>query len=520
MIKIAFVIVGGEINCIGGRRVAAVTKKMADLTDIYYIIPTSKTGLLTTLDIDIISEKFALYDIVCFSSMTYTVDNVFAIAKRVKERNNKVFTLLGGVHATLFPDDAIEKVDAICIGEGEKPMQRFLEMYKDEKEYYNTEGLWFNKGGGILKNPTEALNTNDELNIYQIGQDSLNSWIYDVGIKQFVRITKFHYLEFNRLEYPTIWTLGCPYTCSYCSNSGFAQIDKNYRKLRYPKPEIVVREIEDAISRHPYISTISFYDDNMIALPFNVLESFCSLYKSKINLPFTMYGIHPNTINKEKVELLSSSGMIRTKMGIQSGNQNTLELYKRNTSLEKIRSGVTILADAQKKYKMMSPRYDIICDNPVETREDIISSLRFYNTLRRPFLFNIFSLRVFPGTKLTYYFKENNIKCAESFYFKIRPTFSNVILYLIACVKIPNWILEKLLPKVKGYEEEQKEYPVLLKILSRLFYYKYFINHFNRLFCPFRVITGKWLFIYWKFFIKKNKSLKVLSDRDNEEQMV
>lgn len=511
--KIAFVMIGDELNYIGARRVVAVAKKSA-YVDVYFVVTNNihsfsvhlnpnKASAFSSFDANIVSETLAHYDIVCFSSMTKSISYVFEIARSLKERNKNVFTLLGGVHATLYPNGTIDRFDAICVGEGEKPMRYFLEAYKNERDYYDTKGLWFNKKGNVISNLPDTLNTNDELNEYQIGYDGFDCQIYDVRCKQFRQITKYDYLEFNGLAYNTIWSLGCPFFCTYCSNSGFAKIDKEYLKLRFPKPEIVVREMEEALIRHPYISTVIFNDDNMIALPFDVLEEFSGLYKSKINLPFCVIGIHPNTITKEKVELLASHGMIRTRMGIQSGNEKILKMYNRNTSLEKIEHGAAILADAQRKFSMIPPAYDIICDNPVETKDDIISSLRFYNDLKRPFTFNVYSLRAFPGTKLTSYFEENKIACSELPYQLLRPTLNNAIVYLIACIKIPDRIFEKLTSKVKGYDERQKEYPILSRILRFFYLSKRAISHLKTM--DFSAITGKWLYPFWKIFIRKDK---------------
>jgi len=515
MIKMAFVLIGNNLRFIGGRRVIAVAKKSV-CVDVYFV-PTNNTmtisaylnqnkaGVFSSIDANIVSETLAYYDIVCFSCMTPTISYVFEIVRNLKERNKKVFTLVGGVHTTLYPRDAIDRFDAICVGEGEKPIRQFLEAYKNERDYYDTKGLWFNKNGNVITNLSATLNSNEELNEYQIGYDGFDYQIYDAKHKQFRQITKYDYVEFNGLTYYTTWSLGCPFSCSYCANNAFVQIDKDYSKLRFPKPEIIVREIEEAQKFHPYISTVVFCDDNTIALPFDVLEEFCKLYKSKINLPFFILGMHPNTIKKEKVELLASYGMNRTRMGIQSGSEKILKMYDRNTSLEKIERGVVILADAQKKFNMIPPYYDIICDNPAETKDDIISSLKFYNGFKRPFIFQVFPLYVTPGTKLLSYFKENKIAFSELEFTLARPTLNNVIVYLIGLIKIPDRMFEKLISKVKGYNERQKEYPILLKIL-------HFLALFKRLIFLLKVRTlpttsVKWCYPFWKIFIRKKTKM-------------
>jgi len=514
MIKTAFVIVGNEINATGARRVAAVAKKVVESLDIFIITDYNLRSVSSVLqkkenkydissnDIDIIAKHLASYDLVCFSSMTMTINIVYDIVEKLKEYNSDVFTLLGGVHAILYPNDAIEHFDAICVGEGEKPIKEFLEAFQEKRDFYVTQGLWFKLNTQIVKNQHILLHTNEELNEYHFGIDFTEFKLYDSKKKQFNKLSKWDYIKFNGLVYNHIWTLGCPYRCSYCSNSGFSKINKDYLKIRYSKPGVVVNEIERVVKNHPYISRIDFHDDNIITLPYDTLEEFCKLYKKQINLPFTILGINPNTIDREKLELFASHGMTKARMGIQSGSEKILDLYKRNTSLEKIKSGVDILADIQKRHHTLPPLYDIICDNPLETKDDIISSLRFFNNLARPFTSNIFSLRTLPGTELATHFEENNIKCADSSYVIKRPTLSNVLLMRISIRKMSNRKLEKHLLEVKGNEEQQKEYPKSLGFLNLLFLLKRSIYHFKKR--DFAVVTGKYSYMILKFFFGKH----------------
>jgi radical SAM superfamily enzyme YgiQ (UPF0313 family) len=386
--------------------------------------------------------------------------------------------------------------DAICVGEGEKPFNDFLTAFRGGG-YLQTQGMWFNTEDGIIKNANQGLNSNTDLDEFQIGYMDFDCKIYDRK-KKFRQLTKYDYLKFNGLAYNTVWSLGCPFSCSYCSNSGFAALDKGYLKLRYPRPEIIIKELEAAVSKYPYINRIIFHDDNLIALPYSVLEKFAGLYKEKINLPFAVFGIHPNTLNKEKIELLCSVGMIWVRMGIQSGSEKTLKLYERNTSLDKMRQAIEILGTAAKKYKMIPPAYDIILDNPLETREDIVENLRFYNKLTRPLTFNVFSLRAFPGTKLGTYFNANHIDCYnnDNSYLSVRPTPANILIYIIAIIRIPDKILEHYIPYINGFNEKQKEYPLLLNLFHFLFLCKRGIDHLNKM--NFSNISGSWLYYYWK----------------------
>jgi len=517
--KIAFLMLGEDVSCIGAFRVAAVIKKIETNTDAYFIIPNNERSLATYLnpnkqnptlslseDAEIIAKNLAGYDMVCFSCMSIAINYAVEISEKLKECYGVgVFTLLGGVHARLFPNEAIEHFDAICTGEGEKPARQLIEAFREGRDFYRTKGLWFKKDGGIIKNPPETLNSHEELNEFQAGYNLFDCWIYDIKKKKFVKFGRGHHLKFVGLQYSTMWTLGCPFACTYCSHSGFTEADKGNRKLRYPDPEAVIREIEQELALRPYVRYIAFLDDNLTTLPFDVLKEFFVLYKARINLPFSVHGIHPKTIKKEKMELLAAHGMMRSKLGIESGCEKTLKQYGRNMSIQTIRDAVEISTAIQRKYRrhMIPPDFDVITDNPTETREDIVTSLRLYNSFDRPFTFNVFSLRKFPGTKLTAYFDENGIECPDLTYFEARPTFCNVLLYLIACHKIPNRLFERWLLKVRGNEEEQKEYKALLRIAWFIYLAKRGMD------CVLKMdlsrFSGKWLYVYWSVFYRWRK---------------
>ncbi len=67
-----------------------------------------------------IAHELASADVVAFSSMTGYADLTKELAALVREINPKAYTMWGGIHPIIYPEDAIKAdVDAICTGEGE-----------------------------------------------------------------------------------------------------------------------------------------------------------------------------------------------------------------------------------------------------------------------------------------------------------------------------------------------------------------------------------------------------------------
>ena len=85
-------------------------------------------------------------------------------------------------------------------------------------------------------------------------------------------------------------------------------------------------------------------------------------------------------------------------MGIQSGSQRTLDLYRRPFSNEQVQQAAALL----NRYSdsIPAPQYDMILDNPWETEEDLADGLRLLSRLPVPFHLQLFSLSLYPGTEL------------------------------------------------------------------------------------------------------------------------
>jgi len=515
-LKVKFVSVEQGISAFGFRRIAAVSRTLNPSTEICFItvgnvyslsthLFPSRQAMLGDTDIDVIANHLAEAHLLCFSSMTSCAPHVEKIVRAVKQRNPQVFILWGGVHCMIHPETAIQHVDAICTGEGEIPFTMFYEAFRSSADYLSTPSMWFNTSRGIIKNRNCALNSDLESFPHMFAD--LECQIYDSQHKKFRSFNHHDYLRFNGASYRTVWSIGCPYSCIYCANNVFIARDSNYRKLRFPPVDYLLEEIANAIRIHPYISAVVFYDDNFILIPTEVLREFSTQYRRRINLPFVVAGLHPNIVTKEKLTLLGEAGMNRGRMGIQSGSERILSFYRRPTPLANIKRSAGILAAAAKKYDMIPPSYDIISDNPLETREDVLQTMQTLYELARPYTLTIFSLRVFPNTRLWEYFEahpEIDIRDQTSPYLETRKTMTNILLYTLAIFKPPKWLFSLLCRRVRGYHEKQRAHPFLFFIVKSIYLVSRGIEHLRRL--DSTTIVGPWAYYFWKWgLIKSNR---------------
>ena len=461
-------------------------------------------GELSDEGVDEIAEHLAKADMIGFSSMTGYAELTRRVAKRIRTINPSTFIIWGGIHPIIHPEDAIgAEVDAICNGEGEFAFKEFYELFTAGKDYTGVGNFWFKgeEDGHVIRNPFLPLMTPEDMDALPFPQyGDASERIYSPG-QGFVPMTKDDYLANFSLGYQTVWSIGCPFHCSFCGNTKFIANDPSYKKVRHPSARYIVDEIKSVRKTFPFVSSVSFHDDSFMAIPYRELEQFAELWHDELpDVPFTVYGVIPNYVKQEKFDILTWAGMHRVRMGIQSGSQAILDFYKRPTPPERILEAGEVIGTFSGKYHI-PPAYDIIVDNPVETRQDVIDTLELLYKIARPYTLYIYSLKIIPNTELERAMTEAGVDLEgiSSSYMIIPPRAANLLLYVLAVWKPPRWLFDRMLRFVKPSAEEQKMYPKLGTVLRSIYLTKRGIEHMR--FIDFTVLPGRWGYYLWKLGI-------------------
>ena len=508
----------GITSC-GFRKMAAFVAQLEPETESFYISTERYRSVRTAVrgmgdkaevgdeQVDEIAQGLKDSELIGFSSMTGYSELTRRVVARVRELNPSVYMIWGGIHPIIQPENAIlADVDAICTGEGEFAFETFFDAFKDGRDHTQTKNFWFKRGvhaasngsgDGIVKNhflPLMSPQDMEALPFPQYGADSEKIYLPGRG---FVKMGAEDYLLNDGLGYTTLWSIGCPFHCSYCGNTKFIANDKKYKRIRHPSARYMVDQVKDARARFPHLSQVSFHDDSFMAIPYGQLEEFAELWHDELGLPFAVYGVIPNYVRQDKFELLTWAGMNRIRMGIQSGSKEMLDFYRRPTPPEKILNAGRVIASFAPEYHI-PPAYDIIMDNPIETRDDVKATLQLLYEMDRPFTLFIYSLKVIPNTGLEAAMRERGVDLDEidESYLAIPPRWANLMLYLIALWRPPPWLWNRLMSRVRASNEPQTLYPRLGLILRTLYLTKRVLSHLRVM--DFSITPGKTGYYAWK----------------------
>jgi anaerobic magnesium-protoporphyrin IX monomethyl ester cyclase len=512
-VNIKLVSLEDGITSCGFRKMAAFVSQLNTETEACYVSTNQYRSLLGSIRgsfggkgemdddaVDEIAQGLAGTDLVGFSSMTGYSELTKRIMSRVRQLDPQTFIMWGGIHPIIHPEDAIlADVDAICTGEGEFAFEEFYKLFNDGQDYTHLRNFWFRHKGEVVRNGFRPLMSTDDMEILPFPQYGRSEKIYRAG-DGFVPMGLSDYLRNDGLGYSTLWSIGCPFHCTFCGNTKFIANDPLYKKIRHPSARYIVDEIKSVRRRFPHVSQVSFHDDSFMAIPYRELETFAELWKEELGIPFAVYGVIPNYVKKDKFEILTWAGMNRVRMGIQSGSQNLLDFYKRPTPPDRIREAGKIIAPFAPKYQI-PPAYDIIMDNPVETRQDVLDTLELLYDMPRPYTLYTYSLKVIPNTEMERMMKERGIDIEEisANYSMIPPRVANLLLYVLALRRPPRWLFDRLLRRVKASGTPQPEYPRIGMVLRSMYIAKRGLEHLR--FMDFSIIPGWSGYVMWKLGI-------------------
>ena len=369
-----------KINAVGIRILSALLKNEGYDVQIIFLPRINAGDLYEENVLNQILELSVSSDLIGISLMTDDFDNVVRITTKLKEKLNSPI-VWGGIHPTIRPAECLNYADIVCIGEGEDTIVELAGRIKHGKDYHEIQGMWCKVNGKIIQNKTRPL-------IHDL--DSLPFQDYDYENHYILLDGNICKIDQNIMRlcledyYLILTSRGCPFKCTYCWNHSFNRMFPSKKFFRKRSIDNVIEELRNIKNRFPFIKMIHIDDDAFFMRPQEEIIDFAGKYKENVKTPMWITGVTPSTVTRERLSLLTDAGMTSLRMGIQTGSERIKKIYKRNYSNQQVEDAVCKLNEFKKVLKV---QYDIIIDNPWETEDDIVATLRFLSKF--PALFSV-----------------------------------------------------------------------------------------------------------------------------------
>jgi radical SAM superfamily enzyme YgiQ (UPF0313 family) len=303
-------------------------------------------------------------DLVGVTCLTTEVYNAQDVLKSVKAWRPEVFTVTGGLHASLLPKDFQRPyVDAIVIGEGEETFRHLLEALDgalprppaerlaavDGLAWRRTHGRATAQGHAEARGrgtPSEEHGHTEARGRGTPGEQ--NEWVFNpdrvllpsldllpMPARHLAdRWFQEYFFLFDKPHTLISTSRGCPFRCNFCSVWKFY-----HKKCRYMSAERVVAEVEAVQTR-----TISFIDDNFLA---NVPRAFkiAQLIRERgIRKEFGMQA-RTDTISRhpDLLKTWREVGLETVLIGFEAATQEKLDAVAKGATVEQNERAMEIL---------------------------------------------------------------------------------------------------------------------------------------------------------------------------------
>ena len=246
-------------------------------------------------------------DIVGVTASTPLITTAYLLGDSLRKNRSDILTVIGGVHASALPEEALKHFDIVVVGEGEKAFTQIVIDYSKSKKVMYFRGV-------ILQG--EAISDLNKLP--QLAYDLIDLPKYFQG-KQI----NFQRLHLKEPIMQIMTSRGCVGRCPYCYNS----VAKP--KLRFLSPQRVINEL---VFLHETYGVTDFFihDDEFLADKKRFVE-ICQLAKEQHVTEWFRFVCQTRAQslhNLDVVKALKELGCKGCLVGFESHNQRNLNYMK------------------------------------------------------------------------------------------------------------------------------------------------------------------------------------------------
>ncbi len=249
-------------------------------------------------DVTIVDENYEEpdwdreWDIVGITAMTQQAERAYEIADRFRASGR--YVVMGGIHASVMPDEAADHADTVFAGEAETTWPQFLTDYAS-----GTPKPLYRQADDVCVDMTS------------------------IPLPRYDLVAKY--------RYPVIWvqtTRGCPHDCEFCAASIIYG-----RQYKHKSVEQVAQEIRE-IRKYWKYAQIGFADDNMFVNRSYSRELVAEF--KKLNFSWLAQSDISIARDEEFLSSLHDAGCRIVFIGFESVNRDNMKGLNRNHWKEKM----------------------------------------------------------------------------------------------------------------------------------------------------------------------------------------
>jgi len=315
------------------------------------------------------------FEAIGFQVYTFDVECVSPYLKAAREVSPNAFIVAGGPHPSAEPAEMLARfpeLDAVFCGEAEPGFPVFcsrLTRYsqgRNGRQRFEDDPAVVSDIPGLVYRGGEGIVRNSQAVVEDLNSTGFPAW--DLLRPEACRVAPHGAFTRRLPAAPIIATRGCPFDCAFCSGTFMSG-----KRVRARSPKNVVDEIEFLHDQHG-IQEIHIEDDNF-SLHRSFVQEFCQeLLRRQIDIVWACpNGLRLDSLDKGLVQLMERSGCYSFAVGIESGNQRTLDRIGKRLKVGEVKDKIEMI----RRNSRIRITGFFILGYPGETVEEINNTIRF-----------------------------------------------------------------------------------------------------------------------------------------------
>jgi anaerobic magnesium-protoporphyrin IX monomethyl ester cyclase len=309
--------------------------------------------------------------IIGLSVLTLNSGRAYELAAKIKKVDPACTVVLGGIHPTVIPEEALSRkaVDIAVRGEGEETFEELVRLILAGKDIAGVSGISYRNNGVIVHNADRPL------------------------IEDLDQIPPFpyHLFEKNLDRYPNFsgvfGSRGCPYSCTFCSARSISG-----RKYRFHSVERIISECSILVDRYKQKS-VFLMDDNISVNKKHFMELCDAIIGEGLHRKAFFHGsMRGDNATDEILDKAVQANFRLIYYGLETGSERLMRVINKGETVREVAEAIERAAG-----KGLAVGTTIIFGLPSETRQDRWATMSFVKSLPLSSVrFN--TLAPYPGT--------------------------------------------------------------------------------------------------------------------------
>lgn len=279
------------------------------------------------------------------------------VAKFIKEIDSAIPVIIGGPHCSIQPKKSLIEIpyaDISVEGDGEQTIKEIVKTLEGTKKLSEIPGIHYRENNQIKKGkPAKIIEDLDAIPFP--ARHLIDKYDYGKTLKSYFFKPKFTSIITGR---------GCPFNCRFCTRNALG-----FKTFRKRSVENVVSEIQEINETY---DSVMIVDDTFLVDEQRANKILDRLIEIGTDIDIYIQGARVDTAKRELYDKMKKAGVKHLYYGLESGNQDVLDFYNKQATIEQIRKAINLSSEMD-----FFTVGTFILGAPIETKKYIERTIKF-----------------------------------------------------------------------------------------------------------------------------------------------